>query len=321
MYSILRNRRNSFLILFLIFFLFFSGCKNSNKSESGKELKKNCNKFIPPWGDENWESWGKNHGTEFELWYGEIMPKMAKVTEKDISECSHIENMFIGFTKIKTLKVFSKMTNLRKLDMRFAGNIKELSPLKNLKNLEYLNIWKTEVTDLSPISELPKLKIIDAKMTPLVDISALKNLKTLESIDLLQTKVKDIKVFSNLKNLKEVLLCSTKVDDISSIYFIAEQITYIDLCNTAFTDFKSLKKFKNLERLKLWGLPVTDASLFSGMENLYELDLWNTEITDLSPIFKLKKLKRVVLVGLNIKPNQIETIRKNNPGIEIVTEL
>ncbi len=289
-----------------------------NTAEKKEPVK--CSVFYPPWGDEFWESWGKAHPEEFEKWYGVTVPVMSRVTVDDIKRCGDMENVFIGFTKIDSLDVFANMTKLKKLDMRFASNIKDLSPLKGLNNLEYLNIWKTAVTDLSPIISLPNLKTIDAKMTSISDVSSLNDMQILESIDLLQTKVSDIKAFANLTNIKEVLLCSTDVKDLTPVYSRAEQVTYLDLCNTGFTDFNILRKFKNLQRLKLWGVKISDLSVLSDMKELYELDLWNTSVTTLKPLYKLKNLKRLVIAGLTIDPAEVDVIKKNNPDVKIVTE-
>lgn len=315
-----------FFVILAVFSLSVLNCsKPVEKVEPAAKIEEkpavDCSMFIPPWKDEYWESWGKAHPAEFEAWYGEIIPKMSKITADDIKACSHLDNVFIGFSKLSSLEVFSGMKQLRKLDMRFSPSITDLTPLKDLENLEFLSVWKTAVTDLSPVADLPKLKIIDAKMTDISDISMLNRMKSLGSIDLLMTKVSDISIFKEITTIEEVLLCSTAVTDISVVYPLAEKITYLDLCNTKFSDFKALKKFKNLERLKLWGLPVKDASLFSEMENLYELDLWKTQITDLRPLYKLKKLKRLVVVDLKVDQKQLEQIKKNNPGIEIVEKL
>ncbi|MGI6393763.1 MAG: leucine-rich repeat domain-containing protein [bacterium] len=314
------------VIFLLSAVLVFSACKKQEKApeiteKNSQKETVDCSMFSPPWGEEFWESWGKANPDKFESWYNEIIPKMSKVTEEDIKKCSHLDNFFVGFSKIESLEVFKEMKHLRKLDLRFSTEIKDLTPLKGLENLEFLSIWKTGVTDLTPIAGLPKLKAIDAKMAEITDVSMVDKMKSLESIDLLMTKVSDVSVFGNMPTLKEVLVCSAPVTDISMVYPIAEQITYLDLCNTKFSDFEALKRFKNLERLKLWGLPIKDASLFSEMENLWELDLWNTQIEDLSPIFNLKKLKRLVVIDLKIEKSQFEEIKKNNPEIEIVEKL
>lgn len=319
------KKLGALLTIFLLSFSFVSCKKEGEKKAPRVEIKVDnkfdCGAFTPPWGYGYWEDWGKANPDKFEPWYVSVIPKMGKITGNEIESCSHLDNFFIGFSKLKNLEAFSRMTHLKMLDMRFSQGIKDLKAISKLENLEYLNVWKTGVTDLTPIVKLPKLKRIDAKMTAIEDISMLKDMKQLESIDLLQTKVKDISVFSELPNLKEVLLCSTEVEDISAVYPIAEQITYIDICNVKFRDFEKLKMFKNLQRLKVWGLPIKDASLFSEMKDLYELDLWNTKITDLSPLFKLTKLKRLVIVGLKIDEKQLEILKKNNPGINIIEKL
>ncbi|MFO7736463.1 MAG: hypothetical protein R6W70_09670 [bacterium] len=296
--------------------------KQSDISAPEKESqnKEKCDIFMPPWGDEYWESWGKENPREFELWYGSIVPKMKKVTVEDIKKCGHLENIFVGFSKIEDLSVFSEMKHLKKLDMRFAVNIKDVSPLSGLKNLEYLNIWKTAVKDFSPLKNLSSLKRFDAKMTPVTDVSPLAEIKTLEAVDFLQTDVSDVSSLSKLSNLKELVLCSTKVKDISMFYPMAEQFTYLDLCNTEFRDFEKLKLFSNLRRLKLWGLPIKDASLFSEMKDLWELDLWNTKITDISPLYGLENLERLVLKELDVPEKQVKKIKKKIPGIKVETE-
>jgi hypothetical protein len=323
-----KKMKRNFLIFVAAVFMTvsFSGCKKSaDKNEATSKIEQKpvveCSIFIPPWGEEFWEDWGRKNGEKFEAWYTDIIPKMSKVTENDIKACSHLDNMFVGFSKLTSLEVFSDMKHLRKLDLRFSPDIKDLTPLKGLENLEFLSIWKTAVTDLTPLSDLPKLKFIDAKMTGITDISMIGKIKSLEAIDLLMTKVEDVSVLKDVQNLKDVLLCSTPVSDISSIYSKAEQISYIDICNVKFTDFEKIRMFKNLRRLKVWGLPIEDASIFSGMEDLWELDLWSTKITDLSPIYNLRNLKRLVIIDLKIDPKQLDEIKKNNPGIEIVEKL
>lgn len=321
------NFQRVVIIFLVIVAALLSGCKK--KSDTAVEIEKkvaekqavDCSMFIPPWGEEFWEDWGRRNGDEFEAWYTDIIPKMSKVTEADIKACSHLDNIFLGFSNLKTLDIFKDMKHLRKLDLRFSANINDLTPLKGLENLEFLSIWKTNVTDLTPIANLPKLKRIDAKMTAVSDISMLSKMKSLESIDLLQSKVNDASALKDIDTLKDILYCSTDLQDLSPLYPKAEQIEYMDLCNTKFRDFESIKKFRNLKRLKVWGLPITDASIFSGMEDLWELDLWSTKITDLSPIYNLRKLKRLVIIDLKIAPEQLEQIKKNNPGIEIVDKL
>ncbi|MCK5809104.1 hypothetical protein KAH37_08985 [bacterium] len=322
-------KRWLWLVVAVFALMFAYGCKKqesvAEKAAPKIEVKKTvipeeCKKFIPPWGEEYWETWGKANGAEFEKWYGSIIPQMMKVNTFDDKKCGMLENVFIGFSKITDLTPFSKMKNLRKLDMRFAAGISDLTPLSHSDKLEFLSIWKTAVTDFTPISHLPNLKRIDAKMTEIVDVTPLKSLTSLKSVDLLQTKVTDVSALASLPNIHEVLVCSTAIADISAFYPIAQRITYLDLCNTTFRDFKSLPLFTNLTMIKLWGVPLTDMKYLSGMKNLEYLDLWNAGVTDISPLFGLKKLSYLVLKGCKVPQKQIEELKKRNKSIIIVTD-
>ncbi len=325
------------LALMLFSFLFVSCSKKQNSQQHKKAVKTAkidkkttkspekqvsdkdfCKKFIPPWGDEYWETWGKAHMKEFEKWYVQIMVKMKSVKEFDAKRCGNLTNVFIGFSKIKDLTPFSKMPNLKKLDMRFNTTVSDLTPLKNLKHLEYLNIWRTKVTDLTPITSIPSLKRIDAKMTAISNISMLDKMPQLESIDLLQDPVEDISVFAKLNNIKELRFCTTKIKTLKPLMHLKKQITYLDLCNTHIKDFNKISEFTKVKTLKLWGLPIKSAKIFSKMKNLEWLDLWNTKISDIRPLFKLKHLKHLVIKGLKIPKKQIEKMKKTHPKIVIV---
>lgn len=277
-----------------------------------------CKKFMPPWGDQYWEDWGKAHGEEFEKWYPVTMGAMKNVTVADIEKCAHLDNFFVGFSKLDTLAPFAKMPNLRKLDLRFSAGIKDLTPLAELKNLEELTIWGTGVTDLTPVKKLPKLRRIDAKMTQISDLKPVAEMKNLFALDVLQSPVVDITPLAGHPALAEVVLCSTKVPDITPLYDYAERITYLDLCNTLIPDVTVLTKFKNAQKLKLWGLPIKDASIFSGMADLRYLDLQTTLIKSLNPLEKLEKLETVIVAKTKISKKEIARFKKVRPLVNVV---
>ncbi|HOW50923.1 MAG TPA: leucine-rich repeat domain-containing protein [bacterium] len=277
-----------------------------------------CNRFVPPWGDEYWEDWGKAHGEEFEKWYIVTMGAMKDLTAADIEKCAHLDNFFVGFSKLDTLTPFAKMPNLRKLDLRFSAGIKDLTPLAGLKNLEELTIWGTGVTDLSPVKDLPKLRRIDAKMTQISDLKPVAAMKNLFALDVLMAPVADITPLADHPALAEVVLCSTKVPDVAPLYGYAERVTYLDLCNTLIPDVTVLTKFKNAQKLKLWGLKIKDASIFSGMADLRYLDLRNTPVASLKPLEKLEKLQTVIVAETKVSKKEIARFKKIRPTVELV---
>ncbi len=313
-------------ILFPILLIALFGCTKEQppvvqtESTPAKESVPpvDCRKFMPPWGDEYWEDWGKAHGEQFEKWYMATMPVMKNITVADIEKCAHLDNIFVGFSKLDTLAPFAKMPNLRKLDLRFSAGIKDLTPLSGLKDLEELTIWGTGVTDLTPLKDLPKLRRIDAKMTQISDLKPVAAMKSLFALDVLMAPVTDIAPLADHPALAEVVLCSTKVPDVAPLYGYAERITYLDLCNTLIPDVTILKKFKNAQKLKLWGLPIKDAKLFSEMKDLRYLDLRNTPVSSLKPLEKLEKIETLIVAETKVSKKEIARFKKLRPAVNVV---
>jgi len=309
----------------LLFLLMLYGCTKEQPSvvQSApapvkEQTPADCKRFIPPWGDAYWEDWGKAHGGEFEKWYIATMGAMKSVTAADIAKCAHIDNFFLGFSKIDSLAPFVAMKNLKKLDLRFSPNIKDLTPLAKLENLEELTIWGTGVTDLTPVKNLPKLRRIDAKMTQITDLKPVAEMKRLQSLDVLMAPVSDITALAEHPALAEVVLCSTKARDITPLYGYADRITYLDLCNTGYATPKELMRFKNAQKLKLWGLNITDASIFSGMKDLRYLDLRKTPVRSLKPLEGLEKLETVIVAETKVSKKEITRFKTKRPAVNVV---
>jgi len=285
------------------------------------EIVEKCKLFMPPWGEENWSEWWQANPEKGEKWFSEVQGNMAKADLSIISKCTHLTNMLVGFAPLTDLKVFAGLTQLKRLDVRFAMKVTDLSPLASLKNLEHLSIWSTSVSDLSPLKNLDKLKTINARMTKITDLKPIANMKSLEGIDLLKTEVSDISPLAKVPNIKDILVCTTNVGDLSPLYKIAEKIRYLDLCNTPFVQYQELKKFSQIKILKLWGKQLGKLDFLTPMLTLEELDLSETTFESLKPIYNLKNLKKITMLKVQYKQEEIDELKRSIPGVELILAL
>ena len=106
----------------------------------------------------------------------------------------------------------------------YTDGIKNITPLGNLINLEYLEAeYASDINDISGVSKLTKLRILSIEgsqgyvLQDLDDFSPLKNLTTLTRLHLDDTKIKDLSVLSNIKNLEILTLENTDVEDVSPL--------------------------------------------------------------------------------------------------------
>jgi len=279
-----------------------------------------CEQFRPPWGDEVWENWWRRNPEAGEKWFTETPERMKSVDFQRIAKCTHIENMLVAFAPLKDLKPFEKLTALKRLDIRFAMGVSDLTPLSGLHNLEFLGLWGTSVSDLSPLIGLDSLKEINARMTKISDLKPLLKMKSITTIDLLKAPVSDISPLAQIPRITEIMTCSTLINDLSPLYPVAERITYLDLCNVPFRDFAELKRFKNLKTIKLWGLPLGSLDILSELRQLEYIDLTGAVYDSLTPLEKLPALKKVDIIGNKVNDAELESLKKKLPELEVVTQ-
>ncbi len=285
------------------------------------ELLKACKAFEPPWGTQDWSQWWTENPDAGEAWFAEASKKGKELDFKLLARCTHLDNIFLGWSELEDLSVLAPLVNTKRLDLRFSGKIKDLTPLQALTNLEYLNIWGAAVTDLSPLIPLAKLREVNARMIPLTDLSPVPKMPAIEILDLLRTPVVDISPLAANPRIKQIMTCSTQVKDLSPLYPVVDRITYLDLCNVPFRDFKELTRFKNLTVLKLWGLPIGDLGILSGMTKMEELDLSGATFTSLKPLLAMKHLKKLDLINTKIKDAELAELKKALPELKATTEL
>lgn len=99
---------------------------------------------------------------------------------------------------------------VRLAEIRNAGNC-DLTPLKDLRNLQCLALSNSEVSDLAPLSGLHNLEEIYLEGTRVVDLTPLSDLRNLEMLWLDETNVNDLTPLSSVRRLKWLKLRNTVV--------------------------------------------------------------------------------------------------------------
>lgn len=87
--------------------------------------------------------------------------------------------------------------------------IREVSALAGLKQLEYLDISRTQIKEIKALADLTKLKTLYLNNNQLNDITALAGLKQLEVLHMNDTVVSDIQPLTELSGLQSLKLRNT----------------------------------------------------------------------------------------------------------------
>ncbi|MCL1823553.1 MAG: leucine-rich repeat domain-containing protein [Oscillospiraceae bacterium] len=141
-----------------------------------------------------------------------------------------------SFTKLKTLHIknfgnneiydLTPLKNLTELEELSLGSqsITDISPLENLVKLEYLELDSNPIKNLTPLATLQRLKHISLRYCDLtgVDLSALSDLPLLEYLDLSSSHITDISGLSKLNEQTELHLSFNKIEDFSPVAHVKD---------------------------------------------------------------------------------------------------
>lgn len=107
--------------------------------------------------------------------------------------------------------------------------------------------------------------------------------------------------------------------DIGNIKVLEEcyELRKLILNNNMVDDLTPLKNCTKLEHLALKNTLVSNLSPLANCKNLRYLDLWGTRVTDLYDIYGLKELKYLCIKNTEIRPAQIDDLKKNLPDCVI----
>ena len=107
--------------------------------------------------------------------------------------------------------------------------------------------------------------------------------------------------------------------DIGNIKVLEEcyELRKLILNNNMVDDLTPLKNCTKLEHLALKNTLVSNLSPLANCKNLRYLDLWGTRVTDLYDIYGLKELKYLCIKNTEIRPAQLDDLKKNLPDCVI----
>ena len=214
---------------------------------------------------------------------------------------------FVGDQQIKSIVGLEKAVNLKQLTISgnpddSKGALRDVSPLRGLKNLELLRLSHNDIIDISPIKGLTNLKHLFLSHNQIKNIDAVKNLTNLESLDFARNigeeRISDISAIANLTKLKLLGLSDANIPDISVLKNLVNLEIFM-ANDSKIEDISVLKNAKNLKILYLDKNKITDVSVVKDLVELTELYLRNNNISEID-FSKLTKLSDVNVQGNKI---------------------
>lgn len=265
----------------------------------------------------------------------------------DLADYQNLEILSLSGYGCKTTEPLSGLAALKKLDLSRNENLRELSGLSGMKELQILNLSETGITEIKAVKDCPALTELNISYTNLTDIRPLEQCRELQILDMSYnnenlTEKKVMEVLSGMKELKELNLTGnmvagqyaeklknlTKLEvlraggtGISDGSFLKKlsRLKTLDLqSNLMLEKLASWKELSRLESLNISVTGITDLAGIEACKNLKELDISMTDISDISMLASLEHLQSVTLTETPALAGQLKELKKSLKNCQFI---
>ena len=221
--------------------------------------------------------------------------KMLTFSSSDIPEDGDIRYSASSISGLTPLKDLKKLEFLR----LSHNNIEDVTPLKDLTNLKHLYISHNRIADVSSLGKLTNLVDFDISINYIADVSVAKNYNKMTMFNAIRNKITDI---SALKDITGLLILNVKQNDVKDIDCIKDLVKLETLNledNKNISDIKVIKNLTKLKELNLNNCGIDDADvtgdIFAGLTKAVELDLSNNKLTSVDFLANCNELNNLYL--------------------------
>ena len=169
------------------------------------------------------------------------------------------------------------------------GQIDDITPLKNCKSLQVLDLSCNKIRDLDPLVKLPHLNTLDISYNQVQSSEPIKSLTKLSMLILSGNEIQDIDFIYSLINLEFLDLRVNEIKSIESIRPL-NKLRCIDLSDNEIQHIAPIQSLTNLQKLYLESNSIQDITIIQHLESLQYLSLDHNQIQHIEPIQKLKNL-------------------------------
>ncbi|MCH2045778.1 MAG: SH3 domain-containing protein [Saprospiraceae bacterium] len=213
---------------------------------------------------------------------------------KGIEQLTSLENLYVDIKTDEDLRRVSKLTQLKMLDIGLHKEVKDLSPLRHLTQLENLDItWIDNpnlVFDLNIIKEASNLNYLHIEDLNSKNLEALTKLKNLEFLKIHSTSTFNFKYLSNCSKLEYLSLNADNLSNFGALSQL-DKLKFFSLISTKL-NLNDLDYIPNLATLNL---VISDLKNLNGIEKQKDLKTvyldGSSGFSSIKPLLKLSKLE------------------------------
>ena len=242
------------------------------------------------------------------------LPEDSKTNVEVLENCLDIEDLTLfGGMSIPNIEVVDVKTEIEEIG--------KLAVLPKLKSLYFMYAKPDDWTEIKELAQLDKLQIYGIEK---IDFSGIAELENLKQLNLLETGTTDISELTNLKNLTQLWVCNTNITEIPK-NFPLENIEYLGIDENVFDKIEDIEKLQSIQKLRLGRLKGTEktAEMLKEMRNLK--GIYISSVEDIYSIEFLRNLNQIQELEFNyigkqkMEQNSTEKVLASMKGLKEVT--
>ena len=213
-----------------------------------------------------------------------------------LADCSKLEILDLGGNPALTnLAVLNGLTNLDSLALD-STSISNISFMKVMPGLRYLNIWGNAVHDLSPLTNCFYLDQLEGGNNQITDAALLASCTNLGGLGLADNQLNNVGFIAGLWKLSFLNVESNPIHDLSPLAGLTN-LYWLATGWTGVTNLAPIADLTKLDTLYVWNLGVSNLSYLAALTNLTLFSAGQNGITNLPPYPHLSKLVQLSLEG------------------------
>lgn len=230
-----------------------------------------------------------------------------------LNNLQNLEKLDVSWNGLSDVSFLEKLTHLKEFLLGRAiifapvdyimNNISDISVIKDMKNLETVDLDGLDIKELDVLKEMRKLKKLVLANNRISSIDCLKDCVELEYLDIRNNQLKDITPLERLIMLEYLYLSENGIDNIDALKNLTE-LKELNLNNNFTHSVEALIGITKLRKLMLDNNKLEEISALANMTSLEELTLTNNFLVEIDVLGGLKRIKILNLYG-----NKIENIK------------
>ncbi|WP_212724919.1 leucine-rich repeat domain-containing protein, partial [Turicibacter bilis] len=187
----------------------------------------------------------------------------------------------VAGNEIINVMPLKNLTNLELLDLD-NNKIENIDSLGSMQQLYWLSVAGNEIINVMPLKNLTNLELLDLDNNKIENIDSLGSMQQLYWLSVAGNQLENLDALSGLSNLESLFAEDNQIKDISGITNL-NKLDYVCLDNNNISDISALRNKPNLWRLRIANNHITDFSGLSSVDIEGENQMISFDILNLSP--------------------------------------